>query len=105
MRLGQGGHKAWEDQKNEIDMVHLQKRIKEDKDSVDEEAISEQVGRYDRHVENLIETRQIAEALEFCREQLLNLELTIDRREIYMRYMRVIEEEFGDGQGQQSDVE
>ena len=93
-RLGNAGFKIWEDQKNEIDNAHLQKKLNQEKPNLlDELEHSEQRGNYDMDVEQLIAQRLYSEARQLCAVKLEDEALSPQRRDMYERYTRIITEQ------------
>jgi hypothetical protein len=93
-RLGSMGGQVWEDQKKEIDNAHLQQQINARKPNLlDALEQSEQSGRYDMEVEQLIARAQYGTALDLCFEKLAGAELADERCEMYERYIRVIQQQ------------
>ncbi len=94
-RLGNAGFKVWEDQKNEIDNTHLQHQLNQKKPNlITEMEQSERRGHYDLAVEALFTARRPQEARELCELKLAAEDLPEAEREMYERYIRVIDEQF-----------
>ncbi|MCB1221441.1 hypothetical protein KDL30_12330 [bacterium] len=97
MRMGSMGHKAWEDHKNEIDAKFYAPRFEEQRRSqVPDANAMAQRGRYDMQVEDMLRGQLFQEARQLCMEHLANEFLGQSQREMYERYVRVIDEQLID---------
>ena len=83
---------------SELQMRDLLARVEAEKPSADQlSALSAQRGRYDPQVEELLESRQYSAARTLCTEGLDDEGLDEERRVMYERYLRILQEEFMSG--------
>ncbi|MCB1186681.1 hypothetical protein KDL29_05875 [bacterium] len=91
------GHRKWEEHRNAVDAKFYAPRIEEQRRSqVPDPSAMAQRGRYDMQVEEMLRGQLYPEARQLCMEHLANEFLGQSQREMYERYVRVIDEQLID---------
>jgi hypothetical protein len=84
------GNRAREARRNDLAMRQM-RRVIEEQSSADQLASSELSGNYDSQVEKLMASRSYHDALRHCVAKLASSELSMERRELYARYIEQLQ--------------
>ena len=92
-KLWKFAEQKWREHKNEVDMRYYAPRFEERRQAeIPDAAASAARGRYDMAVEELLARRSFSEARALCAQQLSAEDISEQQREMYERYIRVIDE-------------
>ena len=93
-RGGKFGHQKWEEHKNEVDARYYAPRNEQRRlEQIPDPQQMSQRGRYDMEIEELLQAQQYGTARDLCIRHLRKEGLEEQQREMYDRYVRVIDEQ------------